>query len=423
LNAAPNPYEEAVQKEPGIGRWWMVALLFGAFALSYVDRQAAYSFFPVLKRSLGFSDTQLGLVASLFVWSYALTMPIAGRIADVVRRDRLVIASLVLWSMATLGTALSHSPIVFLGWRVVMGITESLYFPAAVGMIAVLHPGNSRSRALGIHQIAQLMGIIAGGWYGGWTAEHIGWRAGFGVLCAVGICYSLTLFGIFRRARLGSRPADATQWNGLGGLLRSPLYLLLSLAFFWLCAVVWIVYAWLPNFLYNRFRLSLSTSGLDATLYIQISCGVGVLGGGWLADRLVSRIPAIRLYVFGCGLMLCAPCAFAVFASSTLGEFRLWSVLFGILSGTAIANIFAGAYDVVPDQGYGLVAGMLNLIGGLSGGAATLVVGLYRNSIGTMDLTGCVAALAVVAAVVLLLGTRRLFRVPQTELQTVTDQV
>lgn len=121
-------------------RWQMVALLSVAFALCYVDRQAAFSIFPVLKKELGFSDTQLGLVGSLFGWSYALSMPGAGRIADLVRRDWLVIASLVLWSLATLGTAFSNSPTSFLVWRVVMGLTESLYFPAALGIRAVLHP-------------------------------------------------------------------------------------------------------------------------------------------------------------------------------------------------------------------------------------------------------------------------------------------
>ena len=125
-----------------------MAFLFAAFALSYINRQATLSIFPVLKKELGLSDTQLGLVGSLFGWAYALSMPVAGRIADLVRRDRLVIASLVLWSIATFGTALSHSPTSFLCWRMFMGVTESLYFPAALGIIAVLNPGPTRSRAL-----------------------------------------------------------------------------------------------------------------------------------------------------------------------------------------------------------------------------------------------------------------------------------
>src|SRR5207245_264260 len=82
----------------------------------YIDRQATFSIFPILRKELGFSSSQLGLTGTVFTWVYALCMPLAGYIADAMRRDRLVIASVALWSAATLGTALSHSPASFLGW-------------------------------------------------------------------------------------------------------------------------------------------------------------------------------------------------------------------------------------------------------------------------------------------------------------------
>ena len=387
-----------------------MACLFAAFALSYIDRQAAFSIFPVLKKELGLSDTQLGLVGSLFGWTYALLMPVAGRIADLVRRDRLVIASLVLWSTATFGTALSHSPTSFLCWRMFMGVTESLYFPAALGIIAVLHPGPTRSRAIGIHQTAQLVGIIFGGWYGGWAAEHIGWRVGFGTLCVAGICYSLVLSRVLSGVVITGKYMQQTRWSGVGRLIRNPLYLLLAFAFFWFCAVLWIVYAWLPNLLYERFRLSLNTSGLNATLYIQTSCGIGVLIGSWLADRLVSGIHAIRLYAVGCGVLFSAPCAYLVFSAVTLAQFRIWGVLFGFLAGIAIANIFSAAYDVITDQEYGLVAGVLNMTGGISGGAAMLAVGIYKSSFGTVELMGWTAAASAFSGLLLFVGARRYFK-------------
>ena len=220
-------------------RWQAVAFLFAAFMLCYVDRQAAFSIFPVLEKELGFSSAQLGLVGSLFVWSYALTMPLAGRIADIFRRDRLLIISLVLWSISTLGTALSGSVATFLGWRVMMGLTESLYFPAALAILATLHPGPTRSRALSIHQSAQLLGIVAGGWYGGWAADQIGWRNGFAALCLVGIGYSFVLVLFFRKLHLARTVARSVS-EGSRKLLHSPLYLLLATAFFCFCGVLWI---------------------------------------------------------------------------------------------------------------------------------------------------------------------------------------
>ncbi len=388
----------------------MVALLCVAFALCYVDRQAAFSIFPVLKRELGFSNTQLGLVGSLFGWSYAISMPVAGRIADIVRRDRLVIASLVLWSIATLGTALSNSPGSFLAWRAVMGLTESLYFPAALGILAVLHPGSTRSRALSIHQTAQLAGIIAGGWYGGWAAESIGWRMGFAALCIAGIAYSLVLLKGFHDTPIVSSPVRQTPRQRVGDLFRVPLYLILTFSFFWFCAMLWIVYAWLPDLLYERFRLSLSASGLDATLYIQVSCGIGVLVGGWLADRLIFRIRSARLYLVGCGMLFSAPFAYLAVAATTLAQFRFYAPAFGLLAGFAIANIFAAAYDVITDRSYSFAAGVLNMIGGVAGGAAMLIAGIYKNEFGIMNLMAWAAAATAFSGVLLFAGVRLFFK-------------
>ena len=391
--------------EPHKRRWQAVAFLFAAFALCYVDRQAAFSIFPVLKKELGFSSAQLGLVGSLFVWSYALTMPLAGRLADIFRRDRLLIASLVLWSISTLGTALSGSVATFLGWRVMMGLTESLYFPAAMAILATLHPGPTRSRALSIHQSAQLLGIVAGGWYGGWAADQIGWRNGFAALCFAGIGYALVLLFFFRKIPLV--PAEVRPVSeGSRRLLHSPLYLLLAATFFFFCGVLWIVYAWLPDLLYERFRLSLSTSGFNATLYIQVGCGLGTVFGGWLADRLVARVRAARFYTVGCGVLLSMPCVYLAFRATSLAEFRLFATGFGLLSGLAIGNWFAAAYDVVRDQDYGFATGLLNMTGGISAGIAMFIAGVYKSTLGLAGIMAWASVLAALAGMALLVGAR-----------------
>src|SRR6185436_20177248 len=135
--------------------WGILAFLWIAYVLNYVDRQVVFSIFPVLRAELGFSDAQLGLSGTMFLWVYSLCMPVTGRIADVLRRDRIIITSLVLWSLATLGTGLSTSATSLLAWRAVVGVTESLYVPAALATIAMLHPGSTRSKALAIHSSAQ----------------------------------------------------------------------------------------------------------------------------------------------------------------------------------------------------------------------------------------------------------------------------
>jgi len=381
--------------------WAPVAFLWFAYLLNYLDRQVVFSIFPVLHSDLGFSDTQLGLVGTLFIWVYSLCMPITGRLADLVRRDRLVISSLALWSLATLGTALSTSVPVFLFWRAVMGVTESLYVPAALATIAVLHPGGTRSKALAIHSSAQFAGIVAGGWYGGWAADHIGWRPGFALLAIAGTAYALLLWKVFPRQRSGVRHAH--QAATPADIFKSPCYGTLALAFFAFCTMLWMLYAWFPNFIYERYHLSMTQSGLTATIYLQTSCMAGVLGGGVLADWLVERIRSGRFLIAIAGLAGCTPFAFLSLAAGSLGLAKLSAAAFGFFAGVFVSNVFASAYDVISRQNYGLATGILNLTGGLAGGAAILATGLWKASLGMATLMQWQAIASLAGATLLLL--------------------
>jgi MFS family permease len=338
----------------------------------------------------------------LFIWVYSICTPFSGRLADMVRRDRLIISSLVLWSAATLGTALSTSASVFLFWRVAMGVTESLYIPAALATIAVLHPGSTRSKALALHSSAQFAGIVTGGWYGGWAADHIGWRTGFRALAIAGAAYAIVLWGVFRRMRhfeTGAARSNTSPKN----ISRSSCYWMLALAFFSFCTMLWMLYAWLPSFIYDHYRLSMTESGLVATLYLQISCITGVLTGGVLADWLVQRVPSGRFLIAVVGLAGSAPFAYLSLASQSLAMTRFSMAAFGFFAGIFIANTFAAAYDVVSKQEYGLAAGVLNLVGGMAGGAGILAAGLWKGSLGMAALMKWQAAASFACAIVLLL--------------------
>jgi MFS family permease len=375
--------------------WVTIALLWFAYLLNYVDRQIVFSIFPVLRSDLGFSNTQLGLIGTLFLWVYSLCMPLTGRLADLVRRDRLVITSLILWSLATLGTALSGSANSLLFWRAVMGVTESLYVPAALSTIAILHAGATRSKALAIHGSAQFVGIVAGAWYGGWAADHIGWRSGFTMLAAAGAAYGFVLWRVFRgmpqvtarSSKIAAQPAD---------IFKSACYCTLALAFFGFCTMLWMLYAWFPNFVYEHYHLSMTQSGFVATVYLQTSCMAGVLSGGVLADWLVLRIRSGRFLMAVTGLAGCAPFAYLSLSAGSLGIAKLSAAAFGFFAGVFIASLFAAAYDVISKQNYGLGAGILNLSGGLAGGAAILAAGYWKASLGMALLMKwqCVASVA-----------------------------
>ncbi len=389
-----------------LGPFLVVAWLWVALGINYVDRQMVYSIFPVLQRDLLFTDAQLGLIGSLFSWVYTLAMPFAGRLADRFRRDRLIVLSMVLWSVATLACGFANSLALFLAARIVLGLTQALYYPAAVGLLAAAHGDATRSRALGIHQSAQLAGIVIGGWYGGWMADHVSWRAGFAAAALVGLAYALLL----RRALPASPPpasAEPMSVADFTGLFRSRCYTALAAAFFSFCAMLWIFYAWLPNFLYERYHLSMTDSGFNATIFVQASCGLGVVAGGTLADRLAKRTPAARFYVAAAGILLSAPFGYLTFAAPTLNLARLYSIGYGVFSGFMVANVFAASYDVVARRHFGLGAGVLNMIGGIAASIMIYTAGALKNTIGFAGLLQWIAVACVLCAVTLFFTARQ----------------
>jgi len=381
----------------------LVALLWVALALNYIDRQMVFSIFPALRRELQFTDVQLGLVGSVFTWVYALGMPVAGRLADKFRRDRMIVMSLVLWSLATLGCGLAASVPAFLAWRAAMGITEALYFPAAVGTIAAAHGVATRSQALGIHQSAQLFGIIAGGWYGGWMADNWGWRLGFMIASGVGVAYALVLARRLPANRAEPEAVQGNPWRTAIGLFGGRCYTMLAVAFFAFCSMLWVFYAWFPNHLVERFGLSMAESGFRATMFVQLSCGLGVLIGGRLADKLSYRMPPARFYIAAAGIGLSAPFGYLTFASGSLALTTVFSVCYGLTSGLMIANTFAAAYDVIGPKGFGLGSGVLNMIGGIAGAMLIFLAGVLKSTIGFSGLlvyvgVGCVVTASALAA-------------------------
>lgn len=394
--------------EKQINAWSVVLLLSVAFVVNYIDRQVVFSIFPVLRRELSFSDAQLGIAGSLFTWTYSLSMPLTGRLADLVPRHRMIIAALALWSIATAGTGLSQSFGQFLFWRFMMGITEALYIPAAVGMITKVHPGQTRSRALSIHGLAQFTGITLGGWYGGWAGETIGWRWGFAMLAAVGCVYAWVLAKQFRGFE-GWPEKSGHVRSAPSEVFRSWCYLVLCATFFSFNSVLWMLYAWLPNHVYETFHLSLAESGFTATIYLQGGSAIGALLGGALSDYASKRTPAARFWTLIGGLLLSSPFAYLVFQTSSLPMMKLGACGFGLFAGFFIANLVSSAYDIVRPRNFGFAIGLLNMIGGLGGGAAVLLTGFFKHSVGTGTLMLYCAASSMLLALILLVTVRSRF--------------
>jgi MFS family permease len=378
----------------------VIAFLWVAFALNYVDRQMVYSMFPALKADLGFAGAKLGLIGSVFMWVYTLSMPVAGRLADLWRKDLMLVGSLVLWSAATLGCGMAWSENSFLFWRGMMGITESLYYPAALVAIANAYPEAARSRALGIHQSAQFIGVIAGGWYGGWAADNTGWRQAFTVAAVAGILYSAVLWWAVKGIGGGEKREEARP-GSVFALAKSWCYVAICVAFAAYVAILWVFLAWYPTFLQEKFGLSMTDSGWNATVFVQLSQVAGILGGGWLTDRIRTRWRPARLYMVAVAVLGSAPFAYWTFAASTLNEARVYSACFGLFGGLLATNAFAAAYDVIRKENRGLGGALVNMTGGLSSGVMIYMAGIWKETVGFAGMVVWMMGASLVAGTVL----------------------
>lgn len=398
--------------------WLLVALLWVVALLNYLDRQIIFSLFPLLEKDLHASSVQLGLTSTVFLWVYGLVSPFAGYLADRFGRVRVILASLLVWSAVTWLTGQSRSMAELLAARSLMGISEACYLPAALALIVEAHGERSRSLATGLHQSGLYTGVILGGVWGGWMGDRYGWRPAFTLLGAAGILYTAILWPALRRS--GSARAVRTQTpefsRSLGELLRLPGFPVLVAAFGLFSFAGWIVYTWLPVYLYERFGMSLTAAGFSATFYIQTASYAGVVTGGLLADRWSRTCPEARLMIQAAGLAIGAPFLFAVGFAASQALLIVALVSYGLGRGFYDANTMPVLGRIAAPHLRATGYGILNLAGCLVGGVAAAAAGRLKSSLGLAAAFELSAALLMAGAILLavLAGRFRTGRAPDS---------
>lgn len=401
----------------------LLAFMWGAYFLNYCDRQAVFSMFPALKTDLQMSDQQLGLTGTIFLWIYALGCPVAGQIGDRFSKRLLVVASLIIWSVVTVATGLAASAWQMLTLRGAMGVSESLFMPTAIALTAAAFPQSLRSRVIAVLTTAQIAGTVAGSQFGGWMADHGQWRNAFFILGAAGLVYAIPYFlflflgGVIENTEAPpavqqpnvEKPQAARSSLAIFELIRVPTFLVLCVVFPVFVFGLWLLYGWLPTFLQDKFSLNQSDAAFNATVFLQGSTAIGLLGGGVLADFLFRYTKASRLWLLTASLVFCAPCLHALGNSDTLATTRIAAAAFGLFSGLLIGNIFPAAFEVVPEHTRASAVGVLNLCGGLMSGFATLFGGLWKSSLGIERLLTLTAITYSLAGLLLIVGIQIFF--------------
>ncbi len=369
--------------------WLVVGLLWPVALFNYLDRQllASMKFSVMHDITTVKTDANWGYMLGQFKWAYAFLSPIGGYLADRFSRRLTICASLFVWSLVTWTTGHVHSYHALLWTRTLMGISEAFYIPAALALIADYHTGRTRSRAVGIHQMAIYCGVIIGG-FGGYVADapNLGWRFAFDVTGLAGVVYALPLLFLLRDAprsvvdesiEIEAQPTLATA---LRELLANMSFILLVLCFTLPALAGWIVRDWMPAILKARFQIGQGIAGVSATLYVNIAAILGAIAGGWAADRWVRHgNQRGRIYISAIGISLFIPALFGVGYSGTLLIAIAFLTLFGFGWGCFDCNNMPILSQLVRPRLRATGYGIMNLVSISCGGLADWGYGQLRD--------------------------------------------
>ncbi len=388
--------------------WLIVVLLIPVALLNYLDRQMLAAMKGSMMTDIPDigSKANWGLVLGSFKWVYAILSPLGGYLSDRLNRRNVICASLLVWSAVTWYMGHVHSFPELLTARALMGVSEAFYIPAALALITDFHLGETRSRAVGFHQMGIYLGVILGG-FAGFAAESpdIGWRAAFDWCGAVGVFYALPLFFLLRNppVRPDAPTAGPSFFSAFRALLTNRNFLLLALYFTLPALAGWVVKDWMPDILREQFGLGQGQAGVSAVLYVQIASLIGVGIGGWLADRWMRRTERGRIFVSALGMSLFLPALFGVGNAGTLLVAVGFLILFGLGWGFFDCNNMPILCQLVQPELRATGYGLMNLVSISCGGLADWGFGVMRDAhVPVNVIFGSFAAIALLSVGVVL---------------------
>lgn len=398
--------------------WLVVALLWVVALLNYMDRQMLSTMQDAMK--LDIVELQkaeaFGALMAVFLWIYGLVSPFAGVVADRVSRKKLVVGSLFVWSAVTylMGYASDFTQLYWL--RALMGVSEALYIPSALSLIADWHEGKSRSLAIGIHMTGLYVGQAVGG-FGATIAATFSWHSTFYWFGIIGIAYSVVLALLLHdkpkaAAAVATSPNPATLmkkesvWRGLSVVLSTWAFWVILIYFAVPSLPGWATKNWLPTLFADSLGLDMAQAGPMSTITIAASSFVGVLLGGVLSDKWVLRNIRGRIYTSAIGLGMTIPALVLLGFGHSVVAVVGAGMLFGIGFGMFDANNMPILCQIISAKYRATAYGVMNMVGVFAGAAVTHLLGKWTDG-GNLGMGFAVLGGIVIVALVLQLACLR----------------
>jgi MFS family permease len=335
------------------GPWFALAVLFGINLMNFFDRQLLGALGEPVRKEFGLSDTALGILGTAFTLVYAAVGVPLGRLADRWSRTRLIGLGVTVWSVLTAASGLAGTYWALFATRLGVGVGEASCAPAGQSLIGDLFPPRQRARAMAVFMLGLPLGLFAAYICSGVIGETLGWRAAFLIAGVPGLILGGLAFLVPEPARGAAEAHAASSSAGAS----SPYRLVMGIPTLWWIVAsgalhnfnMYAINAFQTPFLQRFHGMGLRQANNVSAVVLGAVGVVGLLAGGWAADRLSARRPDGRLLLSAGTMLLAAPCTYLALGQAP-GATAPFMVLMGLgatMGFVYYATVYAAIQDVV----------------------------------------------------------------------------
>jgi MFS family permease len=317
-----------------------LALLTALNLLNYIDRSVLYAVQEMIKAEFHRSDAAFGMLTSVFFIFYMCAAPFMGPLAERFSRKPVIIAGALIWSGATLLTAVTHDFTGLLIRHTLVGVGEASFVILSPTFVADMFPESQRGRVMGIFYLAIPVGTALGYVLGGMLGPAYGWRMPFYVGAAPGVLLAFLLWFVPEPEWGQFDPREKTpDRDTVKGLARNPAFLAASFGMAMMTFALGGLQVWMPTFLHRVHGYTLGQANQLFGLSTAVNGLVASLTGGWLSDYLLRRTQAAHYLVSAVSLALGIPAmCMALYADGTSMVVGIFAAEFLLLLNTGPLN-------------------------------------------------------------------------------------
>lgn len=392
---APPPTPPSLDRR---GALYALLVLFGINTMNFFDRQVLAAVAEPIRKEFALSDSALGLLGTAFTLVYATIGVPLGRLSDRVSRPRLLAIGVAAWSLLTAASGAAWSYTALFCTRLGVGVGEASCAPAGNALIGDLFPPAQRARALSVFMLGLPVGVALSYWLSGTIAHAYGWRAAFFIACAPGLLLAALALPLRDPGR-GAADGVAAD-AGRGAAPHSPYRQVLATpTMWWIIASgalhtfnMYAVNTFLTAFLSRFHGMNIKQANGVSAVALGAVGVLGLLGGGWAADRIQRARPDGRLLLASLALLLSSPC---IYLALQQPRGALWPFLLLMSGGTVLmyvyyGTVYASIQDVVRPELRGTAMALYFF--------AMYVLGASLGPVGTGLLSDRLARVAMAAA-------------------------